>query len=109
MDRKILVEVLLYVHKTTGLLGTGAQDVHLDFHTAPELWIEKPGAMLLLLLLGIERLIRTESSHSLLAYVYWQQRLKSPPPTPPPPAYTLVSQRNRTEENVLKKIKWAVL
>ena len=21
-----------------GLLGTGAQDVHLDFHTAPELW-----------------------------------------------------------------------
>ena len=21
------------------LLGTGAQDVHLDFHTAPELWI----------------------------------------------------------------------
>ena len=23
---------------TVGLLGTGAQDVHLDFHTAPELW-----------------------------------------------------------------------
>ena len=23
--------------KTVGLLGTGAQDVHLDFHTAPEL------------------------------------------------------------------------
>ena len=22
--------------KTVGLLGTGAQDVHLDFHTAPE-------------------------------------------------------------------------
>ena len=24
--------------QTVGLLGTGAQDVHLDFHTAPELW-----------------------------------------------------------------------
>ena len=24
--------------ETVGLLGTGAQDVHLDFHTAPELW-----------------------------------------------------------------------
>ena len=23
--------------ETAGLLGTGAQDVHLDFHTAPEL------------------------------------------------------------------------
>ena len=25
--------------ETVGLLGTGAQDGHLDFHTAPELWI----------------------------------------------------------------------
>ena len=24
--------------ETVSLLGTGAQDVHLDFHTAPELW-----------------------------------------------------------------------
>ena len=24
--------------ETVGLLGTGAQDTHLDFHTAPELW-----------------------------------------------------------------------
>ena len=24
--------------ETVGLLGTGAQDVHLDFHTAAELW-----------------------------------------------------------------------
>ena len=24
-----------------GLLGTGAQDVHLDFHTAPELCVDK--------------------------------------------------------------------
>ena len=24
--------------ETVGLLGTGAQDGHLDFHTAPELW-----------------------------------------------------------------------
>ena len=31
--------MLLYVHmqKPYGLLGTGAQDGHLDFHTAPEL------------------------------------------------------------------------
>ena len=27
--------------ETIGLLGTGAQDVHLDFHTAPELWLCK--------------------------------------------------------------------
>ena len=33
-----VVEVLLYVHGNgVGLLGTGAQDGHLDFHTAPEL------------------------------------------------------------------------
>ena len=25
--------------ETVGLLGTGAQDVHLDLHTAPELWV----------------------------------------------------------------------
>ena len=24
--------------ETVGLLGTGAQDGHLDFHTAPDLW-----------------------------------------------------------------------
>ena len=34
----MIVEVLLYVHtETEGLLGTGAQDVHLDVRTAPEL------------------------------------------------------------------------
>ena len=27
--------------ETVGLLGTGAQDVHLDFHTAPEFWQER--------------------------------------------------------------------
>ena len=32
----VVVEVLLYVH--IGLLGTGVQDGHLDFHTAPALW-----------------------------------------------------------------------
>ena len=32
----VVVEVLLYRStETVGLLGTGAQDVHLDFHTAP--------------------------------------------------------------------------
>ena len=33
----LVAEVLLYVHKNWSLLGTGAQDGHLDFHTAPEL------------------------------------------------------------------------
>ncbi len=35
----VVVEVLLYVPastETVGLLGTGAQDVHLDFHTVQE-------------------------------------------------------------------------
>ena len=31
------LSVALRPTKTVGLLGTGAQDVHLDFHTAPEL------------------------------------------------------------------------
>ena len=30
--------------ETVGLLGTGAQDVHLDFHTAPELWDVSSGS-----------------------------------------------------------------
>ena len=29
--------------ETVGLLGTGAQDVHLHFHTAPELWTQGVG------------------------------------------------------------------
>ena len=31
------VEVLLYVHRNRRLIGTGAQDGHLDFHTASKL------------------------------------------------------------------------
>ena len=30
--------------ETIGLLGTGVQDVHLDFHTAHELWCEDKGS-----------------------------------------------------------------
>ena len=33
-----LLKCCLTSTETVGLLGTGAQDVHLDFHTAPELW-----------------------------------------------------------------------
>ena len=33
----VVDEVLLDVTETVGLLGTGALDVHLDFHTAPGL------------------------------------------------------------------------
>ena len=32
-----LVDCCLTSTETVGILGTGAQDVHLDFHTAPEL------------------------------------------------------------------------
>ena len=32
-----LVECCFMPTETIGLLGTGAQDVHLDFHTDPEL------------------------------------------------------------------------
>ena len=36
IERVVEVEVLLYVHRNRMLIGTGAQDGHLDFHTAPE-------------------------------------------------------------------------
>ena len=35
--------------ETVGSLGTGAQDVHLDFHTAPELSMEVAAAAVVLL------------------------------------------------------------
>ena len=35
--REVLVECCFTSTETVGLLGTGAQDVHLDFHTPPEL------------------------------------------------------------------------
>ena len=28
--------------ETVAFLGTGAQDIHLDFHTAPKLWLYWP-------------------------------------------------------------------
>ena len=37
LDRS-LVQCCFTSTETVGLLGTGAQDGHLDFHTAPELW-----------------------------------------------------------------------
>ena len=37
LDLVLLVECCCMSTETVGLLGTGAQDVHLDFHTAPEL------------------------------------------------------------------------
>ena len=36
--REYLVECCFTSTETVGLLGTGAQDGHFDFHTAPELW-----------------------------------------------------------------------
>ena len=33
----MLAECCFTSTETAGLLGTGAQDVHIDFHTAPEL------------------------------------------------------------------------
>ena len=35
--KQLLVEWCFTSTETIGLLGTGAQDGHLDFHTAPEL------------------------------------------------------------------------
>ena len=35
--QRCLVECCFTSTETVGLLGTGAQDGHLDFHTAPEL------------------------------------------------------------------------
>ena len=37
-----LVERCFTSTETVRLLGTGAQDGHLDFHTAPELWTRRP-------------------------------------------------------------------
>ena len=34
----MIVECCFTSTETVGLLGTGSQDGHLDFHTAPELW-----------------------------------------------------------------------
>ena len=33
-----MAEVLLYVHRNCRFIRERVQDVHLDFHTAPELW-----------------------------------------------------------------------
>ena len=35
--RTVLLKCCFTSSETVGLLGTGAQDGHLDFHTAPEL------------------------------------------------------------------------
>ena len=37
-DGRVVVECCFTSTETVGLLGTGAEDGHLDFHTAPELW-----------------------------------------------------------------------
>ena len=37
LDLLLLVECCFTSTETVGLLGTGTQDVHLDFYTAPEL------------------------------------------------------------------------
>ena len=35
--KQVLLKCCFTASETVGLLGTGAQDGHLDFHTAPEL------------------------------------------------------------------------
>ena len=51
--------------ETVGLLGTGAQDVRFDFHTAQELWKRnvEPFIFLIKTILGVI----TEHEHELLA------------------------------------------
>ena len=41
-DARMLAECCFTSTETVGLLGTGAQDGHLDFHTAPELCEDVP-------------------------------------------------------------------
>ena len=41
--RRAKLPLSLTSAETVGLLGTGAQDGHLDFHAAPELWQLKLG------------------------------------------------------------------
>ena len=41
-DPSVVVEVLLYVHRNRRFIRDGSPDVHLDFHTAPELWGSAP-------------------------------------------------------------------
>ena len=38
----MLAECCFTSTETVGLLGTGVQDGHLDFYTAPELWEDVP-------------------------------------------------------------------
>ena len=40
----LLLKCCFMSTETEGLLGTGAQDGHLDFHTAPELWVFRTAA-----------------------------------------------------------------
>ena len=44
VSNMLLLKCCFTSTETVGLLGTGAQDVHLDFHTAPELWSNKSQA-----------------------------------------------------------------
>ena len=51
--------VNLYVHGTEGSLGRTAQDVHLDSHTAPELYVfdfKKKGLCMRSVLINARRL-----------------------------------------------------
>ena len=41
-DARMLAECCFTSTETVGLLGTGTQDGHLDFHTAPELCEDVP-------------------------------------------------------------------
>ena len=43
MEVLLLLKCCFKSTETVGLLGTGAQDVHLDFHTAPDLCIMEVG------------------------------------------------------------------
>ena len=54
--------------ETVGLLGTGAQDGHLDFHTAPELWETAPTSHILVLP-GYSPLVQQAASHSLRIFL----------------------------------------
>ena len=53
---QVVVEVLLYMTtETTGLLGMGVQDGHLNFHTAPEFSVSQSNQSVLFYTLAVHQ------------------------------------------------------
>ena len=91
--------------ETVGLLGTGGQDGHLHFHTAPDLWEEVRGKPVLAVCSVARRLDETKSRHFVCcvrAHVKRSNSLFVPPPTPPPPPRPQPHPRPQQKQNTPK-------